>query len=280
MKLTDNIHLLKHDFEISLAPDQKIPRFVNSLIIFNKSITLVDTGVKGCEADIFKAIESCGRDISDIGTIILSHAHPDHIGSVAAIKRATGCKVFAHSSEKDWIEDIHTQVKMRPVPGFFELVDESVNIDGFLTDGQVFEDQDGISFKIIHSPGHSAGSINILFPDDRILFSADSIPVKNDIPNYDDYNDLKRSFNAIKTSQDYSVLLTSWTPPLTSPQEIRRVLDDGETYLDLLDHAVKENYTGNESSSLEFCSRVIKAAGLPEYYINPIVDKAFWGHIK
>ncbi|MFH1078902.1 MAG: MBL fold metallo-hydrolase [Pseudomonadota bacterium] len=278
MRLTEKIHLLPLDFEIKLNPHTKIKRFVNCLIIFGKKITLIDTGVKGSEANIFNYIKENDREIADIETVILSHSHPDHIGSAAKIRKITGCQVLAHESEKSWIENIEKQMKERPVPGFFDLVDESVRIDKYLVHGQEVKADENISLKIIHSPGHSKGSVNILFREDKILFTADSIPVKNDIPNYDNYNDLIKSLNCIKTSHNYSILLTSWTPPLTSQKEIKRILDEGESYLKVLDETIKNIYIGEESEALQFCRKAIFKLKLPEFYVNPIVDKAFKGH--
>ena len=280
MKITEKIHLLRLDFKINLNSQKQIERFVNSIIIFGEKITLIDTGTKDSAHHIFSYIKENSRDISDIEAVILSHSHPDHIGSAAEIKKVTGCRILAHESEKTWIENIEAQVKERPVPAFFELVDKSVKIDKFLEHGlQVKADED-VSLKIIHSPGHSKGSINIFFPEDKILFTADSIPIKNDIPNYDDFNDLMDSLHRIRSTQDLSILLTSWSPPLTDRKEIELFLDEGESYLKVLDKTVKSIYIGEESEALEFCRKVILKLGLPDFYVNPIVDKAFKGHIK
>lgn len=280
MKITEKIHLLRLDFKINLNSQKQIERFVNSIIIFGEKITLIDTGTKDSAHHIFSYIKENSRDISDIEAVILSHSHPDHIGSAAEIKKVTGCRILAHESEKNWIENIEAQVKERPVPAFFELVDKSVKIDKFLEHGlQVKADED-VSLKIIHSPGHSKGSINIFFPEDKILFTADSIPIKNDIPNYDDFNDLMDSLHRIRSTQNYSILLTSWSPPLTDRKEIEIFLDEGESYLKVLDKTVKSIYIGEESEALEFCRKVILKLGLPDFYVNPIVDKAFKGHIK
>jgi len=279
MKLTDKIHLLPLDFEIKLHA-QKINRLVNSIIIFGEKITLIDTGVKGSAAKIFSYIKENGWHFADIETIILSHSHPDHIGAAAEIKRLTGCRVLAHEMEKGWIENIETQVKERPVPGFFDLVDAPVRIDGFLEHCQKFKADEDVSLEIIHSPGHSRGSINILFEEDRILFTADSIPIKNDIPNYDNFNDLMKSLHSIRTNKGCSILLTSWTPPLTDRKEIERFLDEGEGYMKALDDAVRDIYIRDESGDLESCRKVIQRLGLPNFYVNPIVDRAFKGHIR
>lgn len=278
MKLTEKINLLRLDFQINLNPQKKIDRFVNCIIVFGEKITLIDTGTKSCFQNIFNHIRERGRDISDIETVILSHSHPDHIGSAAAIKNMVGCRILAHESEKRWIENIEIQNRERPVPGFFELVDQPVKIDAFLEHGQEIKADKNITMKIIHSPGHSKGSINILFQEDRILFTADSIPVKNDIPNYYNFNELMNSLNRIKTSRDYEILLTSWTPAIIHPKEIKKFLDEGESYLKALDETVKRVYVGEESEPLAFCREAILKSGLPDFYVNPIVDRAFRGH--
>ncbi|MBU0947081.1 MAG: MBL fold metallo-hydrolase [Proteobacteria bacterium] len=45
--------------------------------------------------------------------LTLTHSHPDHIGSAKSIKELTGCTVFSHKLEQEWIEDIEQQVKDR-----------------------------------------------------------------------------------------------------------------------------------------------------------------------
>jgi len=280
MKVTEKIHLLQLDFEITLSLEKKMPRFVNAIIIFGDRITLIDTGVKGSEEKIFAYIEQNNRKITDIKTIILSHSHPDHIGSAAIIKDLTNCEVLAHGGEIDWIENIKIQNKERPVPGFFNLADRSVKVDKLLEDKQLINIGKDITIEIIHSPGHSKGSINILFKEDDILFTADSIPLKNDIPNYDSYPDLMNSLEGIKERNDFSILLTSWTPPLMDGPEIEKIISDGEKYMLKLENIVKKTYIGQETETFMFCKATIEKLGLPPFLVTPIVDKAFRSHLK
>jgi len=280
MKLTDKIHLLKIDFDIELSPEKKLPRFVNVLIVFGNSITLVDCGVKGSEEKIFRYIESFGRKKEEIGTLILSHSHPDHMGSAAQIKELTGCRILCHPFEKDWIENIDIQFQKRPVPGFYNLVNRSVAIDEFLTGDQIIKVASEISARIIYSPGHSKGSVNIFFEEDRILFTADSIPLKNDIPNYYNFQELKQSLQTIKNNDEYSILLTSWTPPLLNKTEANRLIVEGEQYLCKLDRVVQEFYMESEKSSMESCKLTVQKLALPPFFINPLVDNAFKSHLK
>ncbi len=279
MKLTEKIHLLRIDFEITLNTGKKLDRFVNAIIIFGDKITLIDTGVKGSEEKIIAYIEQYNRNLSDIKTVILSHSHPDHIGSAYKIKELTDCEILSNENEVDWIENIDLQNKLRPVPGFYNLVDHSVKVDGTLKAGQKLKAANDVTMEIIHSPGHSKGSLNILFKEDRILFTADSIPLKNDIPNYDNYHDLLKSLKTIKESNHYKILLTSWTPPLTNSSDIKNLINDGEEYMIKIDHIVKEIYSGTESEPFMFCRKTIEKLGLPPFLATPIVDQAFRSHL-
>lgn len=277
MKLTKKIHLLKIDFEIAISPDKKLPRFVNVILIFGNKITVIDSGVKGSEDKIRQYIKEQNRDFAEIDMLILSHSHPDHIGSAAKIKELTGCKILAHGAEKEWIEDIELQNQQRPVPGFFNLVDRSVRIDGFLIDQQELVIEKGLTLKIIHSPGHSKGSINIEFEEDQILFTADSIPLKNDIPNYDNFLDLMSSLEKIGNSR-FDIILSSWTAPINNQEEFNRLIDEGIAYLQSIDLIVKEFY--KYGTNPDACKMAVEKLGLPPFLANPIIDNAFRSHLK
>ena len=247
------------------------------ILVFGDKITLIDSGVKGSEEKIRDYIEEQNRDFAEIDTLILSHSHPDHIGSAARIKGLTGCKIWAHEAEKEWIENIEIQNQQRPVPGFFNLVDRSVKIDEFISDGQELLIDDDVTLKFIHSPGHSKGSVNIEFVEDQILFTADSIPLKNDIPNYDNFSNLMDSLDKISNAK-FDRLLSSWTAPLNDKTETDKLIEEGKAYMQTIDSVVKECYgnTGNPDS----CKLAVGKLGLPLFLANHIVDKAFRSHLN
>ncbi|MDD4093267.1 MAG: MBL fold metallo-hydrolase, partial [Methanothrix sp.] len=122
MQITNHVHCLKMPFQITSPDGQKINRFVYAYLIYGDEICLIDSGVAHCQQIIIDYLQATGRKPEDITRLILTHAHPDHIGSAAAIKSMTGCIVHAHASERAWIEDINLQARDRPVPGFFDLV--------------------------------------------------------------------------------------------------------------------------------------------------------------
>ncbi|MDB6080156.1 MAG: Zn-dependent hydrolase, glyoxylase, partial [Akkermansiaceae bacterium] len=58
---------------------------------------LIDAGLPGSAAKILAAAESLGIRRKEISTLILTHAHPDHIGAAAAIQKVTGAQVMVHA---------------------------------------------------------------------------------------------------------------------------------------------------------------------------------------
>lgn len=279
MQITDRIHLLKIDFEINISPNKRVQRFVNVILIFGDKITLVDTGTKGSENQIFEYIINQGRRIEEIESIIISHAHPDHIGSASKIKQLTSCKIITHSLEKEWIENIQLQYENRPVPAFFDLVDCSSKVDSLVEDGETLRLQKDLTLKFITSSGHSKSMLNILFEEDKILFSADSVPLKNDIPVYDNYRDLLSSLEAMKKNTQYEIMLTSWTPPIMGRQEIEEFIQEGIDYVKLIDKAVEITYRNEESSNLENCKKTLESIGLSPFLAIKVIDNAFRSHL-
>ena len=155
MQVSDRIHVLKVPFQITDRSGLKIPRFVYVYLIYGENISLIDSGVASSEQVIFDYIRKTGRQPEEISQLILTHSHPDHIGSALAIKEASGCTVAAHVAEKAWIEDVDLQSRERPVPGFHSLVGGSVKVDRVLEEGDILDLGDSLNLEVIHTPGHS-----------------------------------------------------------------------------------------------------------------------------
>src|SRR5512136_741291 len=232
MQITPSIHAIKHSFGIPIAPGIILNRFVYSYLIYGEMITLVDTGVAGCETHIFEYIRSNGRDPSEISLIILTHSHPDHIGSARAIQQVTRCSIAAHPAERAWIEDIDLQNRERPVPGFTTLVGGSAQLDHELKDGDTIEpDETRVSeILVFHTPGHSKGSISLLLLREGALFSGDAVPVTGDIPVYDDAVASVKSVKRLQKIAGIRVLLSSWDIPRRDAAAYRQ-MDKALEYL-------------------------------------------------
>ena len=82
-----------------------IPGLVNVYLLNSPGgLTLIDAGFPRDTSKILKGITSIGRNPDDVRHILLTHAHPDHIGGAAALRKRTGAQVYAiapmHRSSK------------------------------------------------------------------------------------------------------------------------------------------------------------------------------------
>jgi hydroxyacylglutathione hydrolase len=283
MQISDHIHALKIPFQIADPSGQKIPRFVYAFLIYGDSICLIDSGVAGCEKVILEYLKKTGKGPQEISRLILTHAHPDHIGAAAAIKRISGCSVAAHAAEKAWIEDVELQARERPVPGFFSLVGGSVPVDQTLQEGNVLHLDGDLALQVLHTPGHSPGSISLWLAKDGALFSADAVPIAGDMPIYQDILASVRSVQRLASIPEIKLLLAAWDEPRRG-SEAYRIMEEGRQYLQRIHSSVlkaaKENQAPAETDPMQLWRRVLVELGLPTIMANPLVAASFRASLR
>ena len=281
MQITPAIHALRHPFKIPVAPGIILDRFVYSYILAGETITLIDTGVAGCENAIFDYIRLIGRDPREISLIILTHSHPDHIGAVKAIREATGCSVMAHPAERAWIEDVDRQNRERPVPGFSTLVGGSVQLDHELAEGDVI-DTDGTEeyeVQVYHTPGHSAGSVSLLIQGEGALFCGDAVPVDGDLPVYEDAWQSVRSIKKIQAIRGIRVLLSAWDEPRLGNAAYRQ-MDLALAYLQWIHEAVLTVSADGTYDPMEIAKRAAPLLGLPPMEVTPLLARTLAANMR
>jgi hydroxyacylglutathione hydrolase len=280
MQISEHVHALKIPFQLRDPSGQPVDRFVYAYLIYGTEICLIDSGVAGSERRIFDYVRKTGRTPDEIAMLVLTHAHPDHIGAAAAIKSATGCTVAAHRADKAWIEDTTLQFRERPIPNFDDLVGGPVEVDRILNDGDLLEVGDDLRLEVFHTPGHSNGSISLLLREDGVLFSGDAIPHAGDLPIYDDVGASVSSITKLKNIEGVNYLLSSWNEPREG-KDVYKLMDDGLQYLQRIHEAVLAiTDTGYLPESEEFCPLVMAKLGLPPAAANPIVCRSFAAHCK
>ncbi len=157
---------------------------VNTFIIEDNGLTLIDTGNPDSADKIFAAIKKGGKEPHDIKRIILTHCHPDHSGSAAEIKKRLNIPVFAHFEDALLIEKGKGIRKpMYLSPGFMNLIIynlfikkvtdtiEPLKADELLKDQDIIPVAGGI--EVIHTPGHCAGHIALLVKNQGLLIAGD-----------------------------------------------------------------------------------------------------------
>lgn len=274
MQITDHIHAIKINFQLVFSPEHVADRSVYVYIVFGEKIHLIDCGVAGAERQIFAYLEANNRTKTDIANLLISHAHPDHIGAAAAIKEQTGCSIAYHAGDRDWIEDTEKQFQERPIPGFHTLVGGSVSPDIVVNDGDRLELNPGLALDVIHTPGHSRGSISLFLEQDGALVTADALPLPGDLPLYDDIGKSVASIKKLQLLPKVDVVFSSWEDPI---QGSTRIQDRMQESLQLL-RTVHETVCANieeEQDDMQLCEKVVKALSLPPFAVNPVMAKAF-----
>ena len=103
-----------------------------------------------------------------VRAIFLTHGHFDHIYGVKKLKELSGAKVYASADEVDLLEDPHQNVSEM----FGRVV--SLKPDETFNDLDVM-DIEGMTFQVLATPGHTAGSVCFYFKDDNILIAGDTL---------------------------------------------------------------------------------------------------------
>ena len=157
--------------------------FANAFLIeADDGLTLIDAGYPRKEAVVFGAIRGLGRSPAQLKQLMFTHGHPDHIGSAAAIVRETGARTYMHELDIPMAESGGPFRPLIPAPGlsrrlmcklFFHPDErlEPVAIDQPLTAGEILSIAGGI--EVIHTPGHCAGQVALLWRPGRMLFAGD-----------------------------------------------------------------------------------------------------------
>lgn len=151
----------------------------NVYLFFGDHITLVDTGWPGNAKRILSYLSSLGYGPSDVSDIVLTHCHVDHCGSAAEVKEKTGATVGAHENDVGCISGVTPYpvprgilgVVLRMVKPLLRL--HPVEVDLPLSDGMEIPNSGGL--KVIHTPGHTIGSICLYHSKLKVLFSGDTV---------------------------------------------------------------------------------------------------------
>jgi glyoxylase-like metal-dependent hydrolase (beta-lactamase superfamily II) len=194
-------------YELALGP-------VNVFFIEDgPQLTLIDTGYEHKEQPILDAAQSLGKRPADITNIVVTHCHPDHAGSLAALKQQTQASVWMHHADAEVVRGNIPMRRSTPSPGllnhilyriFIKNVPAQVPqavVDHEISDGDQLPLAGGL--KAIHAPGHSAGHMTFVLPrDGGLLFAADAcsnLPMLGYSIVYDDHAEGRRSLAKLAT---------------------------------------------------------------------------------
>ena len=239
MQITPRVHCLWLEFEIKTPAGERIPRFVTSYILAGDTLTLIDTGVASTAPDIFAYVESIGRKPEEIAHVLLTHSHFDHIGGNGLIAGRAAPEFFGPEAERRMIEDLDYQHGVRPVGRMRDAVSGPVKLAGFLAEGDEIT-LGGVAVRVIHTPGHSAGSLSFFVPEDGALISGDVLPEPGTLPIYESVSETLASLARLKALGGVNVLLSAMSRAVSRDEAVPAHIESGQGYLREIDALVRE----------------------------------------
>ena len=128
----------------------------------SKQCVLIDPGDEGSR--IVKAVKASGAQLQ---AIWLTHAHLDHVGAIAAVKREFDVPIYLHPLDRPLYDRADRQAAMYGLP--FEqppAPDRDIAEGDRMTIGE-------LSFEVMHVPGHAPG--HVIFYNDEIALVGDLV---------------------------------------------------------------------------------------------------------
>ena len=146
-------------------------RLSNAYLLQGDRPVLVDTGSPNEIETIRRLLGEHGVALSDLALIIHTHVHSDHVGSTAAIAEHSNCPISFHSADQDIADRsnnghlVGPGLRAKMMSRIFSNVPfPPVRADLDAGEGMSLREF-GVEATVMHTPGHTAGSISIMTPN-------------------------------------------------------------------------------------------------------------------
>ncbi|MGD8561659.1 MAG: MBL fold metallo-hydrolase [Desulfarculaceae bacterium] len=153
------------------GPDLTDPRdCLCYLVLGTKACVLVDCGAGPSVGTILDLVQKAG--CGTLTHLLLTHGHIDHVGAAAELRSRTGCQILIHTADAGILAGGDCE---RSAAQWYGLPLKHADPDRTLNDNEEIDLGEGCTLYIIHTPGHTPGSISAWLDrgGKRILFGQD-----------------------------------------------------------------------------------------------------------
>ena len=154
--------------------------FVNCYLVrTGEGFVLIDTGIRGKRQALEAALSRVGCKPGTLKLVVITHGDVDHTGNCAYLRQTYGAPIAMHVADSEMVEHgemrqnrivksrflrtMHVFMRLFRISERMAATFEKFKPDFYLEDGQNLKDR-GLDATVVHIPGHTAGSIGILFP--------------------------------------------------------------------------------------------------------------------
>jgi hydroxyacylglutathione hydrolase len=160
------------------------------------------------------------RHALKVKAIVITHAHIDHIGGAAKLKAATGAPVYMNANDQELYDHLDVQASWLGMPE-----PTRTTIDTAAREGDSIA-LGAATFHVLHTPGHTQGSISLWIPEENKLIAGDTLfrdsIGRTDLPGGDSRQILRSIHSKLLTLPETALVVPGHGPNTTIGREKER----------------------------------------------------------
>jgi glyoxylase-like metal-dependent hydrolase (beta-lactamase superfamily II) len=206
---------------------------VKAHLILEPALSMIDCGYAGSRNGIARAITSHDRSIDELSQVVITHGHPDHAGAARELALG-GVPIRIHPADGVALATTWRDALQRPSRGrvFSAMTPELPRFEP-MEDGDVLPMLGGL--RVVHTPGHTPGSVCLYGARDRVLFVGDSLQRRFGRVSFasglysDDHGAAKRSVRRLAELDVETIVFCHFAPLETGATAVLAALADQAT---------------------------------------------------